>query len=284
MKLDVKKDKQTLMAIGLIAVIVIVGGWVVYSNFFAGNGSGDEAVMPPGGPMMPGAPGGPPPGPGMPPGAPGARPGGPGMPPPSPGGPPPGPGAPPMPSAPPPGPGAAPAPPAGAPPPGPQPGAAPGMPKGPGPAPTAPAPGRPAQAPAKPAQPMKTITVFGSVTVGYPAGWGIDLRSAGSAAVLTDGKGRFEVHAPDPTATNAKAIADSALRAVAKGAKVTGQGVAKISNYDAYQYTVNTAAGPAKIIGIDSPTRIAVVERVKGGQMPAYRAVFDQMETSLQFK
>lgn len=271
MKLDVKKDKQTLMAIGLIAVIVIVGGWVVYSNFFAGSGGG-EAVMPPNGAMappgMPGAPGGPPPGgPGMPPGTPGGPPPGPGSPPPGPGGP--------SPSAPPPGPGAA------TPLPGPPPGAAPGTPKAPGPAPSAPAPARPSQAPAKP---MKTITVFGSVTVGYPAGWGIDLRSAGSAAVLTDGKGRFEVHAPDPTATNAKAIADSALRAVAKGAKVAGQGPAKISNYDAYQYTVNTAAGPAKIIGVDSPTRIAVVERVKGGQMPAYRAIFDQMETSLQFK
>jgi len=131
---------------------------------------------------------------------------------------------------------------------------------------------------------MRTITVFGTVVVSYPSGWGIDLRSAGSAAVLSDGKGRFEVHAPDPTASNAKAVADSALAAVAKGAKVTGQGALRIAGFEAYQYSANTASGAVRVVGIDSPTRIAVVERVKGGQFGAYKGIFDQMESGLQFR
>jgi len=249
MKLDgVLKDKRTLTAIVLIAVIVLAGGWVVYSNFFAGS-EGGQAVAPqevnappPGAPIGPGGP--PPPGasPSMP--TPGSEP-----PPAS------------QPSA----------PPAGAP----QPSAAPSAPP-----PTASAPSNPGA----PRSAARTVTVFGSVTVTYPAGWGIDLRSGGSAAVLTNGKGRFEIHAPSPGADNAKAIADSTLASVARGGKVTGQGAAKVAGFDAYQYSVNTSAGPIRIVGIDSPTRIAIVERVKGGALGAYKAAFDKMESGLQFR
>lgn len=126
--------------------------------------------------------------------------------------------------------------------------------------------------------------MFGTVTVAYPNGWGIDLRSAGSAAVLTDGKGRFEIHAPDPRSGNAKAIADSTFVTVAQGGKVTGQGALKIAGFDAYQYAVNTPAGPIRIVGVDSPTRIAIVERVKSGALGAYKAAFDKMESGLQFR
>ena len=102
--------------------------------------------------------------------------------------------------------------------------------------------------------------------------------------MLTNGKGRFEIHAPNPKADNAKAIADSTLASVAKGGKVTGQGALRIAGFDAYQYSVNTSAGPIRIVGIDSPTRIAIVERAKGGALGAYKAAFDKMESGLQFR
>jgi len=276
MKLDLAsgplKDKQTLVAIGLIAVIVIAGGWVVYSNFFAGSEGGETTetapMAPPGMGVAPmpnpppgaeaGNPAGQPPGTTPPPGPPGVAP-------------PPGTGPA----------GAAP-PPSGALPPGAgsPPGAAPptaAAPSAPAAAPPAPAPA-PAPA-AKPGQP-RTITVFGSVTVTYPSGWGIDLRSAGSAAVFTDGKAVFEIHAPNPKASDAKAIADSALLSFAKGGKATSQGPVRLSGFDAYQYTF----GSTRIIGVDAPTRVAIVERVKSGSMSAYRAAFDKMESEMRFR
>lgn len=127
---------------------------------------------------------------------------------------------------------------------------------------------------------QKTLTVFGSVTLTYPSGWGIGLGSIGSAAVVSDGKARFEVHAPNPKADNAKAIADSALASMGAGGKVVSQGPMKIGQFDAYQYTTSAA----KIIGIDAPTRIVVVESVKGGNLAAYRPIFDKMESQLSFR
>lgn len=238
---DAPQDKQKLMTIGLIAVIVLAGGYFVYSNFLAGSG---DTAMPPGdvGQVAP-----------PPPGAPGMMPGAPA---------PPGPGGP-MPGAPPPAPSAPPA-------------------AAPAPAAT-PAPAAPAK-PAPPKGATRSITVFGSVTVAYPSGWGIAMGSAGSAAVLSDGKGRFEIHAPDPKAATAQAIAASTLKSVAKGRKVVSQGAVKIAGHDAYQYTVSGPAGPTRIVGIDAPTRISVVEYVKGGSLAAYKAKFDQMESGLQFR
>jgi hypothetical protein len=122
--------------------------------------------------------------------------------------------------------------------------------------------------------------VFGSVTVTYPNGWGIALGSVGSAAVVSDGKARFEIRAPNPKADTAKAIADSALASLAKGRKATSQGAIKIGQFDAYQYTT----GGMKIIGVDASTRVVVVESVKSGSLAAYRAVFDKMESDLRFK
>ncbi len=101
--------------------------------------------------------------------------------------------------------------------------------------------------------------MFGSVTVTYPNGWGIGLASSGSAAVLTDGKARFEIRAPNPKANSAKAIADSALVLPTKGGKVTSQGAVKIGEFDAYQYTT----GAMRIIGVDASTRVVVVESVR---------------------
>ena len=77
----------------------------------------------------------------------------------------------------------------------------------------------PPPAPTAPNQPAaqsstggsKSITVFGGVIINYPEKWGIDLRSSGSSAALTDGNGRFEVHPPNPSATTAREIADAAL-------------------------------------------------------------------------
>ncbi len=122
--------------------------------------------------------------------------------------------------------------------------------------------------------------MFGSVTVTYPNGWGIGLSSAGSAASFSDGKARFEVRPPNPKADTAKAIADSALASLIKGAKVASQGPVKVGGFDAYQYT----SGATKIIGVDAPTRVVLVESVKGGNLSAYRATFDKMESQLSFR
>ena len=136
----------------------------------------------------------------------------------------------------------------------------------------------PSAATAAPAS--KTITVFGSVVVTYPDGWGIGLASAGSAAVLTNGKAKFEVHAPDPRANSAKAIADSALKSLSNGGRVVSQGAIKVAGFDSYQYTL----GSMKIIGVDAPMRIVIVESAKNGSVSTYRAAFDKMESELKFQ
>jgi len=264
MKLDMKNpaDKQKVMAVGLIIVILLAAFIILKPMLFSGSSdtANSDYTNPP-----PGAAGGPPgvsPGPGTPsgpgapaPGAPGA--GGPT----APGGPAPG-----GPTATAPSPGA-PSPASGAPAP-----------------PTAsaqrpmPRPGAPAASPAGAPAPTKSITVFGSVTVTYPSGWGIGLGSAGSAAVISDGKARFEVRAPNPKATTAKAIADAALSSL--GGKAASQGPVKVGGFDAYQYTT----GSTRIVGVDAPTRVVLVESVKGGSMSAYRAAFDKMESGLSFR
>lgn len=107
------------------------------------------------------------------------------------------------------------------------------------------------------------------------------MGSSGSAAVLSDGKARFEIHAPDPKATDAKSIAAAFVAGM--GAKAPGslaQGELKISGYNAYFYML----GGKRIVGIDAPTRIVLVEYVKGGSFPTYSAVFDKMQSDLKFR
>lgn len=255
-KSDTPEDKQKLMAIGLIAVIVIAAGVFIYTNFLSGSGSqpADISAQAPVAGGQPGPSVSGPPGP-IQPTAPGPTSG----------------------TSPQPGPGAAPGA-AGAP--SPAPSAPNAAPTNPAPS-AAPAPAPSAPAPSKPGAPgaAKTITVFGSVTVTYPSGWGIGMGSSGPAAVLTDGKARFEIHAPDPKAATAKAIADSALASFAKGGKVTAQGASKIAGYDAYQYSIG---GSTRIVGIDAPTRVVIVERA--GSMAAYKATFTKMESDLKFR
>lgn len=242
---NMPKEKQKLVTIGLIVVIVGVAGYLLYANVFAG--SGQTASAPEGMPIDPSVVGGPslqPPGtvPGM---------------------------MPPMPGAPDPtANGAAPvAPPAQ-------------------PAPTPVAPSQPVSAPSSPSQPAsngapRSIVLFGSVTVTYPQGWGVGMGSSPSSAVLSDGKGRFEVQAPDPKASDAKAIA------VAAATKITGkvpgsqpQGQLKVAGYDAYFYMI----GDKRIIGVDAPTRIVLVEYAKGASYSAYKPTFDKMESELKFR
>lgn len=145
-----------------------------------------------------------------------------------------------------------------------------------------------APAPAPSAQPgqssKKTLTVFGSVVVTYPDKWGIDLRSASTSAILTDGKAKFEIHAPNPTATDAKSIADSALVSFANDGKVSSQGPTRVAGHDAYQYTAAISAGVIRIVGVDSPVRIVLVQRVKGAAFATYKDTFDKMESELSFR
>ena len=244
---DDAKGKQTLIMIAAIAVIVIIGGYFVYSNFIAGSKeshSGDAAMS--GSPDVPPAPGS-------------------------------------MPTVAPPAPGAQPASPTtSAPAAAPTPGAAAPSPRTPAPAPASPAPARAvAPTPAVKGE-MSTLKVFGSVNVSYPKGWKIDIKSASKAAVFSDRKAGFEVRPPSANATTGKAIADAALKTVGK-TKIIAQSAAKISNFDAYWYAVNSSNGTMRIVGIDSPTRIAVVAYVKSGSFAAYRATFDKMQSGITF-
>ncbi len=225
MKLDISsgpmKDKQTLVAVVLVAVIVIAVGWMVYSNFFANRGT--EAPPPQQDQVTADNV------------------------------------LPPMEQAPPPDASSQ------APPP---------------PAPTA--PNQPAAQSSTGGS--KSITVFGGVIINYPEKWGIDLRSSGSSAALTDGNGRFEVHPPNPSATTAREIADAALETFANNGKVTSQGEATVAGHSAYKYTVSVGGSAMKIVGVDAPMRIVILERVKSGSLGAYAAAFDKMESGLQFK
>lgn len=229
MKLDITKgsmkDKQSLVAVVLVAVIVIAVGFMVYSNFFAGRGT--EAPLPQQDQMAadPAA---------MPPDQ---------------------------------------APPTGVP-------------------PEAAPPPAPAPAPASPNPPTaqssagesKSITVFGGVLISYPDKWGIDLRSSGSSAVITDGNGRFEIHPPNPSATTAREIADAALETFANNGKVASREDATIAGHSAYKYTVSVGGSAMKIVGVDAPIRIVILERTKSGSLGSYAAAFDRLENNLQFK
>ena len=107
------------------------------------------------------------------------------------------------------------------------------------------------------------------------------MGTSGSSAVLTDGKGRFEVHSPDPKANDAKSIASAAvIKLTGKAPGSVPQGQLKISGYDAYYYMV----GEKRIVGVDAPTRIVLVQYAKGAPFSAYSAAFDKMQSGLSFR
>ena len=130
---------------------------------------------------------------------------------------------------------------------------------------------------------MRTYTVFGKVTVSYPKGWGIAQKGSGKVAVFTDRKASFEVHPPDPKAKTAKAIAEAALKKQGKGAKILAQGEDKVGNYDAYWYAVSLGGKKMRIVGIDSPMRIAIIAHVKTGDFARYAQTFDKMQAAIKF-
>ena len=173
---------------------------------------------------------------------------------------------------------------------------APGVPANPAPTPT-PAPGA-ATAPSAPppaATPassvpapvskggMRSIKVFNSVNLTYPANWRISASQANDAAIFTDGKASFEIHAPDPKANNAMAIATSALKTLGRGGKVTNQGKDNVAGHEAYWYAVSRDGRTIRIVGIDAPTRIVLVEQANSGQFGAYRDTFNKMQSGISF-
>ncbi len=172
------------------------------------------------------------------------------------------------------------------------------VPSGPGPEGMAPAPATPAEKPkpapvqsaAAPASSsgnqisMRQIKVFGSVVASYPSAWKIKAGGANISAIFTDGKAFFEVHAPDPKATSAKSIAESALKTLAKGAVVINEGTDKISGYDAYWIAAKLGGRTVRIVGVDGPTRVALYEHVGGGDFSTYRDVFNKMQAEMKFK
>lgn len=129
----------------------------------------------------------------------------------------------------------------------------------------------------------RSIKVFNTVNVTYPANWRISASAANTAAVFTDGKASFEVHAPDPKANSAIAIAQSALKTLASGGKVTNQGKDSIAGHEAYWYAVNRGGRTVRIVGVDAPTRIVLVEQVNSSQFSAYRDMFNKMQSGISF-
>lgn len=180
------------------------------------------------------------------------------------------------------------------------PGAAPGMPPG-AEAPAPPPPARPTAAPpatspapapertpaaARPQREMemRRMKVFGTVSISYPASWKISAGGTNSSAVFTDGSAVFEVHPPNPKAASAKAIAQSAMRSMAAGASVLAQGSDKVSGYDAYWISAKQGARTMRIVGVDGPTRVALLEYVRNGQFASYRDVFNKMQSGITFE
>lgn len=131
---------------------------------------------------------------------------------------------------------------------------------------------------------MRQVKVFGTVVASYPATWKIKAGGANTYAIFTDGKAFFEIHAPDPKATSAKAIAESVLKTLAKGAVVINQGTDKISGYDAHWIAAKLNGRTVRIVGVDGPTRVALYEHVTGGEFSAYRDVFNKMQAEMKFK
>lgn len=152
---------------------------------------------------------------------------------------------------------------------------------GAGPAPSVP----PVATPQRQAVPAsRTTTVLGSVVATYPSGWTVN-SEAGGAATVTNGKANFEIIPADPSAGDAKSIADAALADKAANADVKFQGARRIASQDAYVYVVRASdGGTVRIVGFDSPTRVAIVESVNGAPFENYSAGFQKMESELKFK
>jgi hypothetical protein len=247
--------KQTVIAI--VAILVIVIAVAMLAKNFVGGGSESASSAPPGArPMPPGTVGGPP-------DVPQPRSGG-GLPP-------------------------------GEVEPTPRPasGAAPAAPPTPAPAPAEPAPRATAPPPAAkpepaksqpaPAGPTRQIKVFGTVTVSYPASWKISTGGGNSYAVFTDGNARFSVHPPDLKADSARKIAQLAMKQITPGAVVTKEGTDRVGSREAYWFAVKYQGRVARVVGIDAPTRIAVVETVKTGDFGKYRDTFDKLQSGITF-
>lgn len=136
---------------------------------------------------------------------------------------------------------------------------------------------------AAPGGAMKQIKVFGTVNVPYPAGWKISAGGGNSYAIITDGNARFNVYPPDPTADSAKKIAQVAMKKITPGATVIKEGTDKVSGHDAYWYAIKYQGRVARVVGIDAPTRIAVVQTVRAGDFGKYRDRFNKMQSGITF-
>ena len=121
------------------------------------------------------------------------------------------------------------------------------------------------------------------MSISYPVNWKINTGGGNRSAEFTNGTASFQVHAPDPKATSAKAIAQAALKSLAKGAVVTAQGTDKVAGNDAYWIAVKVGGKTARVVGIDGPTRIALYEVVKTGNFAEYRDSFNKMQSGISF-
>ena len=129
----------------------------------------------------------------------------------------------------------------------------------------------------------RTTKVFGKVNVTHPVSWKLDISVAESAAVFTNGKAVFEVHAPDPKADSAQAIAQSALARLGKSGSASASGEIKVGEQSAYYYMASVGGRTARIVGVDAPTRVVLIEYVKKGSFADYRGTFDKIQAGMQF-
>jgi hypothetical protein len=110
-------------------------------------------------------------------------------------------------------------------------------------------------------------------------------KGDGGSAILTDGRATVEVLAAGSDAKDAKSAADAVLADRAPNADIKAQGERKVGGHDAYAYMLSTSSGPMRIVGIDAPTRIVIIESASSDQQFAsHKAAFDRIESNLRYK
>ena len=91
------------------------------------------------------------------------------------------------------------------------------------------------------------------------------------------------MHTPDPKASSAKLIAQVALKTLGAGGVASAQGTDKIAGNDAYWIAIKRGGQTMRIVGVDGPTRIVLLEHANGGQFAAYRNTFNNMQSGIKF-
>ncbi|MEN6583509.1 MAG: hypothetical protein ABFD54_13755 [Armatimonadota bacterium] len=127
------------------------------------------------------------------------------------------------------------------------------------------------------------MKVFSSVTINYPEKWKVGIAPGNTAAIFTDGSATLEVHSPNPKATSAQEIAQSAMKSLLAGGSVISSGTGKAGGQDTYWYQVSRGGQRVRVVGVDGPTRIVLIERAPASRFTGYAGVFSQLEEKIMF-